>query len=510
MGIWTHQGQNAAIEDVYQPLADHAKGQEHPWSIVELRLSDEDVRWLNAWLQSFSMPSWDNDHLLMLGGILLCAGAELCREKSTEDSVWTAMRSLVSESLRKQLFLSNGQPSSITKGMITRAARALNLRNAMDVEGTQQWFLTIKLQFGFTYRGAKNRLAEWLVNIGRPQAIHYLTGNSDFPDLASLSFQSTWRALVQYRRGLIDDKSARQALLRSPWIRPEWANDLLKEARARIETLGREEVTGRATSPAEAGLHNEELCPVASMSLEWAPGTNPRLKLKLDCVAIENAVVDTDISELDFYIDSKKLCRWRRQQDGSWAKRDSIYAEPEEQYRLHPNLNPRVLSIQSGTGQPVIDWDLSDSGFDNEVMLFDLDRESVVDLGYERLEANRQYAVICDKRTSLQGCAPVQAFQRDFLSRKVLKLPKPLSENICISFEDFVLWQPVRPAGDSRLRFPLSLTTLDTLSLNDKAQLVVEGLPTEARVARLLINTKRHLFADPCSSLSWKGFLMSI
>ena len=123
----------------------------------------------------------------MFGSILICAAAEVCREESREDSVWPAIRRILADSpeLQGELFLSNGQPSSLTKDVITDAVRALNLRHAMDIEGTQQWFTTIKLQFGFTYRGAKNRLAEWLVNLGRPHAVQYLIGDSDFPELST-------------------------------------------------------------------------------------------------------------------------------------------------------------------------------------------------------------------------------------------------------------------------------------------------------------------------------------
>ena len=93
----------------------------------------------------------------MLGALLICVGAEICREESREDSVWPAIRRILpkSHALQGELFMSNGQPTPLTKTVIADAARALNLRNAMDIEGTQQWFVTIKLQFGFTWRGSK-------------------------------------------------------------------------------------------------------------------------------------------------------------------------------------------------------------------------------------------------------------------------------------------------------------------------------------------------------------------
>ena len=95
----------------------------------------------------------------------------------------------------------------------------------MDIEGTQQWFVTIKLQFGFTRRGAKNRLAEWLVGLGRPIAVEYLNGEPEFPELSSSSFQSLWRVLRQYRQDLIEEVEARNTLQQNPWIKPHWIHD---------------------------------------------------------------------------------------------------------------------------------------------------------------------------------------------------------------------------------------------------------------------------------------------
>ncbi|MFQ5330396.1 MAG: hypothetical protein ACE5D4_10465, partial [Thermodesulfobacteriota bacterium] len=231
--MWTHlELHSAKLEQVFKPLCDKAAEFDRAWSIAELRLPENDIIWLRSWLGGLTPESIKNwiyslmqakyegnasaTYRQMFGALLICAGAEICREESREDSVWPAMRSILQEfhALRDELFLSNGQPSPLTKDFISDAVRALNLRNAMDIEGTQQWFVTIKLQFGFTYRGAKNRLAEWLVNLGRPHAVQYLDGESESSGLTSESFQSLWRALTQYRRGLILETEARTTLQR--------------------------------------------------------------------------------------------------------------------------------------------------------------------------------------------------------------------------------------------------------------------------------------------------------
>ena len=291
---------------------------------------------------------------------LFVRGAEVCREESREDSVWPAIRSIIPKSseLRRRLFLSNGQPAPLAKDLITVAARRLRLRHAMDIEGTQQWFVTIKLQFGFTRRGAEKRLAEWLVNLGRPRAVQYLAGEAEFPELRSESFQSLWKVLRQYRRGLIKGVEVRKTLQRNPWIKSHWVHDLLKEAKARIATLGTESgISLEQTEVHEEEAAAEEFCPVVGVALEWFPGTTPRFRIQLDRTAIEDQVADPHVTELDFYVDGNRLCRWLRQQGGSWAGADSICAEPNNK-RARPNLSPRTFLVQTGSGEPLVEWGL--------------------------------------------------------------------------------------------------------------------------------------------------------
>lgn len=499
------------LEEAFGPLQREAARRDHPWSIAELRLTEDDTRWLREWFarllpkeaeQWISQTSFSGcdvgtgvPHYQMLGALLVCAAAEVCREESTEDSVWPATRRILPGpgALRDMLFLSSGQPSSLTKDAIADAARVLNLRHVMDIEGTQQWFVTIKLQFGFTYRGAAKRLAEWLVNLGRPHAVRYLDGESDYADLASESFQSMWRVLRQHRRGLITESEVRTTLQRSPWIKDHWIDSLLEEATARIATLGADEHRPEEASADEQEAPGDELCPIAGIALEWRQGETPRLQFCLDRSAIEGALADTDLSELDFYIDGTRVCRWLRQSDGSWAGSTYLHAE-QENYRQQPNLSPRTLVLQARSGQSLAEWDLADSGVSGDVLVFDLESERMVSAGSERLELNRRYALVCERECEIRDCAPVEVFERSGVSRKVIRLPSPLDGDLCVSYGDFVVWQPVQPKGEKRPQFSLALATpgAQVFSLNDRVRLCLEGLPEDAANVTLLIHTRRY------------------
>ena len=431
--MWTHlEPHSAKLEQVFEPLRTKAVQFDRPWSIAELRLAKDEIDWLRCWfsyLTPESIEIWFKSvspqkigsemfvtSRQMLGALFICAGAEICREESSEDSVWPAIRRILpkSHALQGELFMSNGQPTLLTKTIISDAARALNLRNAMDIEGTQQWFVTIKLQFGFTRRGAENRLAEWLVNLGSPHAVQYLNGESEFPELISRSFQSLWKALTQYRQGLIDDMQVRDVLRSNPWVKSRWVDDLLKQAKAKIATLG----TGILDiQPTDTDVQTEECCPLLDIRLKWPPNETPLIGFKLDRVTIEEQVSDESVTELDFYIDGSRICRWIRQRDGSWAGPDDIYVKPDNSKRL-PNLNPQVFTVQTRSGDALLEWDFSDSGLLDETIIFDLKDERMLEVGFEQLQPDRSYAIVCDRDCEIQGCVPSETFEQNNIARK--------------------------------------------------------------------------------------------
>lgn len=509
--MWTDlDPESAKLEEVFGRLHKRATVFERPWSIAELRLDDGSVDWLRSWFRNLTpnrTEEWIKSVVLskffgesyatyrqMFGALLVCAGAETCRRESNEDSVWPSVRSILprSHALLGELFLSNGQPSSTTKWLIEDAVRGLNLRHAMDIEGTQQWFITLKLQFGFTYRGAKNRLAEWLVNLGRPHAAQYLNGELANSDLASQSFQSLWRALTQYRRALISETEVRSVLESSPWVRTQWVDVLLGEARARIETLGIAEWSSDTTDVAPEPDVDDSPCPIINVSLHWPIGTAPRLRFALNRLAIQELVLDSKVTELDFYVDGKRITRWLRQQDGSWSGVDSLYAEPDNQARA-PNLRPQQFTIHARTGETLLEWDLNDSGLTQDVLVFDLDREKLIRAGEERLELNHHYAIVCDRNSRIEGCNPTETFDRGG-SRKAIRLSAPLSESVRITFDDFILWQSIRPKVTEKSVSAVRVISPreEILSLNDRTSLVIDGLPSDATSVQLLIHTKTY------------------
>lgn len=224
-------------------------GSRVPWSIAELNLEDEDLNVLVRWLTSGARTaivlaeasSWGSHldperryHDPIVTGLLLHAlYAEFVRRHGSEGSYWGSIRKLDwSDVNDSRLFHPNGQPTPFHRAVLERTAQELHLRNAFGLEGTQQWFSTGYLQFGFTRKGFNHRLPEWLSYPGHAtSAIEALTAE---PDLMSDSFLSVWQSLRGFRNGNLTEPQTRNKLSASPWILDEWLDELIKAARRRM------------------------------------------------------------------------------------------------------------------------------------------------------------------------------------------------------------------------------------------------------------------------------------
>lgn len=228
-------------------------GNQVPWSIAELRLDDADLEILTQWLATGArtaivlaeMSSWGS-HLdpekryldPIVSGLLLHAlYAEHVRRRGSEGNYWGSIRNMDWSNVDdSRLFHSNGQPTPFHRSILEQTAQELRMRNAFGLEGTQQWFSTGYLQFGFTLKGFKNRLPEWLSYPNHAtSAIEALVTE---PGLKSDSFLSVWQCLRAYRSGNLGEAQVRNRLSSSPWILDEWHDDLLQSARRRMHLSG--------------------------------------------------------------------------------------------------------------------------------------------------------------------------------------------------------------------------------------------------------------------------------
>ena len=164
-----------------------------PWSLCEIQPDEEDYQWLRDWASQLSprqLQRWlggINSRRIALqesginlsyresaGCLLLLLASESARRRASEGYVWPTVHSQLTEQVGSILFV-QGQPRSIFKDAIEASARKLGLRHVFGVEGTQNYYLSVYLQFGFTRKGMA-RLAHWLAGQPSTQTVMYSWG----------------------------------------------------------------------------------------------------------------------------------------------------------------------------------------------------------------------------------------------------------------------------------------------------------------------------------------------
>lgn len=161
---------------------------------------------------------------------LLLAIIYVARRDATEGQIWPAVIEglNLSECVKEIFFLSNGQPRPEVKMLIEKACRHFRLRHIFGRDGTQEWFGSIYLQFGFTQRGFTKMLPEWLMGYNQPNTIGRLINDTE---LKSESFRKLWEALLSFRRGNAAEAVTRRIICESPWVLLEWTDELLLAAK---------------------------------------------------------------------------------------------------------------------------------------------------------------------------------------------------------------------------------------------------------------------------------------
>src|SRR5271166_3152200 len=227
-----------------------------PWSIAELRADGADFDWLCRWaqgLESRTARGWLQNgwasfvsegrrrvpQQAAIGLLLMMLAAEAARREATEKTLWPYVRHdrenrpRFQHEVEAELFDPGGQPTRPFKDAMESAAGCFGLRNVFDDVETMRYYITIFLQFGFTMRDARRRLPYWLGGHPPQLASEHLLGSGE--SLESDSFRRLWHALRYHRLGNIRRDQLASILSGSPWVLPEWADELIEMATRAVD-----------------------------------------------------------------------------------------------------------------------------------------------------------------------------------------------------------------------------------------------------------------------------------
>ncbi len=407
------------------------------WSLAELQLDDDDFEWLCNWainLSGLTVYLWlevepwrgirigtrECSRSAALGSLLLLFIAENARRKATEGILWATFPQEQFSKSTLNLLYAKGQPTRSYKDAVEAAARWLNLRHVFGIEGLQNWFDTVYLQFGFTYRGFVRRLPEWLIGQGGTQAIqHLLVGQ-----MRSETFCILWDALRNFRRSNIKLKQLKTILARNPWVLPEWIDELATQATARIELGDGREIRTSGTEDAFEPFLDEPI-------LRWNPPQAPQFVCRISNIA------KFDLSEPIYYITvTEHICAQLRRSD------DGVYLfHPSEEIVL-PIIAPLlVATLISSTGQIVSSLTLTLWNDNDEINVYRASTGKRIDAWQDMMRSEVTYFIITAQDLALSP-EPSHWYRLDAQGTKLSIIGQGWTSSLNVKLEEQILWEP--------------------------------------------------------------------
>jgi hypothetical protein len=481
------------LDELYLHFSEKFRELPNPRSVAEAAITAGEVAVLTQWFSvGWEHRTWCestfrvSDRISasrqeMFGALMLILASEVCRDRSNEDAVWPAVTAIfkANEVSFPALFV-GGQPSPLCKRAIGAGARKLHLRNLVDRYGAQEYFDTLKLQFGFTLNGARRRLPDWLDGAGIPIAVKILIGDEPvYLDLRSRSFSELWKTLQNFRRGRIEEEQAIMILRLSPWIRPHWAPTLLESARLRPNRAS------SSSSVTSSGCSNE---PEYELVLRWDNASSPRLVLRInDDERIRQALAGQDSAT--FTIDRQFVGRWVAETAGGWRGPREL---PCERQGAKPNLRPKSLSI-TGEGKLIEEVDLFEAFTIGEPLLvFDPKTGARIEL-QSKLDPSRDYALMCDVDLSLGLADGTSALK--LKDRLLYRIVGPWNPNLAVLSNGVLYWKPKVAEGE---RVPAIRVVLESLpgevaTIGSTCHIRVSGVPGDVTAVSLSIGNSTHV-----------------
>ena len=483
------------LEDVFLHFFKRFETLPNPRSVAEARITGVELDTLSLWFSQ----QWGKPHMWcestfqsdlsneifaspqeMFGAVLLILASEVCRTTSNEDSVWPAVTAVLkADKVSFPALFAGGQPTTACKNALAAGSRRLRLRNLIDRYGAQEYFDTLKLQFGFTLRGAVRKLPQWLDGLGLPIAVRILTGvETEYGDLRSSSFTDLWKALQDFRRSRVSVECTSVVLQASPWIRSEWTPELMRAAKLRPPrpqtTLDPEEILDRSNEP------------VCEMLLRWEYPSKPELSLHLNEEQIYEILGEAETAI--FEIDGRVVDRWTAQESGGWHGKRALPCQPPG---AKPNLRPKLLSI-SNEAELSEEIDLLEMGMAEPLLVFDLKLGRQVNLT-SRLDPSRDYALMCD--TDLIVPDATQCLK--LKDRAAYRLASPWPQDLRVVCDGILYWQPSIGQREPYQPIRLTLESLpgETGEVGSACRLNLTGVPEDATLVELITGGSSHVMA---------------
>ena len=407
-----------------------------PRSLCETHIDEEDYQWLQRWsrrLSGWRVQRWldgissrqialnvsgrNLTYSEAFGCMFLLIASEAARREANEGQVWSTVRQQFQGSAERVLF-SQGHPREPLKDAMEASARKLRLRHIYGREGTQEYYIGVYLQFGFTRKGMA-RLPHWLAGQGMSESVQYLADGS----LRSASFVELWDALKNFRKNNITESNARAALGKNPWTLLSWTDELIKRARERLD-LG--------TSDPVQAAESEQVPPefIATPRLRWDNSSKPEFVSHIENLA------DIELDSGRYLIQSGKttLAMLFRNSDGSYSVNPEEIILPTHSHELMVNMVDDLG--HSPANQLVMLWDPTE-----EVSIFDLSTGRSISED-SRLASGKEYGLLLSNDLEVAPAGlPFHNVGGSSRSKRIYRVAELANRPVSVKLSDEIIWK---------------------------------------------------------------------
>ena len=412
-----------------------------PRSLCEIQTDEEDYHWIRQWagkLIGCRVQRWldgvsskrialnvsgrNLTYSEAFGCMFLLIASETARREANEGQVWSTVRQQFRGSTERALF-SQRQPRESLKDAMEASARKMRLRHVYGQEGTQEYYIGVYLQFGFTRKGVA-QLPHWLAGQSMPESVRYLIGEGD-NYLQSESFIELWDSLKNFRRNNITRDHAHAIIEKSPWTLADWTNELLDRSRERLE-LG----TSEAGQTTESKTEQAPPKFLNSPRLRWNMPSAPQF------VSYVENLADFELDSDRYLIKSgfAKLAMVFRNSDGSY------YSSPEE--IVIPADSPELMVTMvddfgnSPASQLITLWDST-----KEVSIFDLSTGRSISED-SRLTSEKEYGfLLSDDLEVVPADLPFHSVGGNSLSKRMYRVAELANRPMSVSLGSETIWK---------------------------------------------------------------------
>lgn len=405
------------------------------WSLVELGLDHDDFTWLCTWArqlkygvtrrclregqwQRFQIAHEAYSYAECIGLLLLLIACEVARREADERGLWVAIGKSFSSEAQNILFV-QGSPTRYHKDALELASRRFGLRHVFGIEGLQNWYDTISLQFGFSRQSFLRRLPEWLAGQGQPFAVQRLLGS-----MQSKSFKQLWETLRQFRQKNITEGQFQTRLKSNPWILPEWMDDLLRLARTKPHLESK--VGVQSSSP----LIEEQAEPFLDEPvLHWEPSSTPHFT----CQIANLTTLDLTEERYEVVIAGKSYAWLVRQAD------DTYSAEPSETITLPTTRPSLAANLLDDNGHVIQTLSLQLWDENEDVIAYKAKLGQRIDVWQDIMRPTESYIL---QLASDLTITPQPLHWQDRGRTKLYWLDSGWSSDIKVWLGDEILWYP--------------------------------------------------------------------